>query len=120
MTEWRRIDHVLLTIPPGAESKAREFYGTVLGLSEMPKPESLREHGGLWFRVGDDELHLGVEAGDDRSKRHPAFEVTDVEEMRAHLEAHDVETFDEPPIPGRERFSFRDPFGNRIELLAYC
>lgn len=117
MFDWTRLDHVLLTIPTGSEDDAREFYGDVLGLDEIPKPDSLAEHGGLWFRVGDDQIHLGTEDRQPPSKRHPAFEITDVEAARAHLEDVGIETTDEPPIPGRDRFSFRDPFGNRIELL---
>lgn len=114
----RRLDHVQLCIPPDSEREACEFYTTVLGLDEIPKPEPLRANGGLWFRAGDVELHLGVEDVDSPlSKHHPAFEVGDIEDARVQLEGHGVAVSDETPIPGRERFSFRDPFGNRIELF---
>ncbi len=119
MIDWYRVDHVQLPVPPETEADAREFYGSLLGFEEIPKPMSLRSNGGLWFRAGDVELHLGVEEPARRSKRHPAFEVGAIDEARSHLEANGVETRDEKRIPGRERFSFRDPFGNRIELLAY-
>ena len=55
------IDHVQLAIPPGGEERARWFYGQVLGLVEVPKPEALRGRGGLWFQAGPVQLHLGVE-----------------------------------------------------------
>jgi catechol 2,3-dioxygenase-like lactoylglutathione lyase family enzyme len=118
MIDWKRLDHVQLCIPPNAEGEAREFYALVLDLEEIPKPEALRANGGLWFRVGDVELHLGVEDVDaPLSKRHPAFEVANVARARTYLENRGVEIRDETPIPGRERFSFRDPFGNRLELF---
>lgn len=118
MIDWRRLDHVQLCIPPGTESEAREFYGDVLGFDEIPKPDSLRATGGLWFRAGDVELHLGVEAVESPlSKRHPAVKVGNLDRARTRLVANGVAVSDEIPIPGRDRFSFRDPFGNRLELL---
>lgn len=117
MIQWRRIDHVQVTIPPGELDAAREFYGDVLGLTPTKQPDSFGDTDTMWYRAGDVEIHLGVEDSNERSRRHPAFEVTDVAAARERLEAHGVETVDEPPIPGRDRFTFRDPFGNRIELL---
>ena len=113
----RRLDHVQVCIPRGAEERAREFYGRLLGLEEVEKPEALRGNGGMWYSVADVQLHVGVEDAVAPSKRHPAFEVENVEGVRAYLEGHGVRTRDEPDIPGVRRFSFFDPFGNRIELL---
>ena len=53
-----RIDHVQVAAPPGCEAAAREFYGGLLGLRELEKPESLRARGGVWF----EQLHVGVVA----------------------------------------------------------
>lgn len=117
MIGWRRIDHVQVTIPPGSMDAAHEFYGDVLGLSEHDQPDSFGEGDTVWFRGGDVEIHLASEISEERSRRHPAFEVTGVAAARVRLESHGIETADEPKVPGRERFSFRDPFGNRIELL---
>jgi len=117
MIQWRRIDHVQVTIPPGEVDAAREFYGEVLGLTPIDQPDSFGDTDSLWYRAGDVEIHLGVEASDEGSRRHPAFEIANVAAARDRLESRGIETFDEPRIPGRERFSFRDPFGNRIELL---
>ncbi|HET8906025.1 MAG TPA: hypothetical protein VFN11_03570, partial [Ktedonobacterales bacterium] len=55
------LDHVQLTMPRGAEEQARAFYGGALGLDEIPKPPALAARGGLWFRCGAQEVHLGVE-----------------------------------------------------------
>jgi catechol 2,3-dioxygenase-like lactoylglutathione lyase family enzyme len=114
---FKRLDHVQLCIPPGAEETARAFYGGLLGLTEIDKPAPLRANGGLWFQIADIQLHIGVEANQTKSKRHPAFEVEDVAGVRRYLEAHGVPTRDEPQLAGIARFSFFDPFDNRIELM---
>lgn len=115
---FRRLHHVQLCIPQGEEEQARKFYGGILGLEEIPKPASLIANGGMWYKIGDIELHIGVEAMNvERSKRHPAFEVENLEQIRAYLQQQGVKTKDDIEIPGVKRFSFFDPFGNRIELL---
>lgn len=114
----RRLDHVQVCIPRGAEARAREFYGGLLGLEEVEKPEALRGNGGVWYAVPGAQLHVGVEEEVAPSKRHPAFDVEAAREVRGYLERSGVRTRDEPDIPGVvHRFSFLDPFGNRIELL---
>ncbi|HEX8422028.1 MAG TPA: VOC family protein [Pyrinomonadaceae bacterium] len=113
----KRLNHVQLCVPPDAEGAAREFYGTLLGLREIEKPAPLRANGGLWFEVADIQLHIGVERDQSKSKRHPAFEVEDIKAVRSYLEANGVRTKDEISLAGIERFSFFDPFDNRIELL---
>ncbi len=114
---FKRLDHVQLCIPPGAENRAREFYAGLLGLAEIEKPAPLKSRGGLWFEIADIQLHLGAETGAAKSKRHPAFEVEDAGAVREFLEANGVRTRDEPQLEGVRRFSLFDPFDNRIELL---
>ena len=113
----KRLDHIQVCIPIGREERAREFYTTVLGLEEIEKPEALKQNGGLWFRLADIELHIGVEPNPAQSKRHPAFEVEDLERIKEYLRKRDVRTQEETPLPGVKRFSFFDPFGNRFEFL---
>ena len=116
--QFKRFDHVQVCIPRGTEDRARDFYGRLLGLEEIEKPEVLKKNGGMWYGVADVQLHVGVEETVAPSKRHPAFDVVDAKGVRAYLEGHGVRTRDEPDIPGVvHRFSFFDPFGNRIELL---
>jgi catechol 2,3-dioxygenase-like lactoylglutathione lyase family enzyme len=115
--QFKRFDHVQVCIPVGAEDRAREFYGGLLGLAEIEKPEALRKNGGLWYSIANVQLHVGAEDVVAPSKRHPAFEVEEVNSVRAYLEGHGVRTKNEEEIPGQRRFSFFDPFGNRIELL---
>lgn len=113
----KRLDHVQLCVPRGAEGAAREFYGGLLGLKELAKPEPLCANGGLWFEIADVQLHIGVEDAAAKSKRHPAFEVERAGAIRKFLEENGVRTRDEPDIDGVTRFSFFDPFDNRIEFL---
>lgn len=113
----KRLDHVQICILIGEENKARDFYGNVLGLREIEKPEALELNGGLWFEIADIQLHIGIEEAQSKSKRHPAFEVEDLEATRKYLQEHDVCIKEETKIPNINRFSFLDPFGNRIEFL---
>lgn len=114
-----RLNHVQITIPRGAEAEGRAFYCGVLGLPEIDKPASLAGRGGFWLQVGPQQVHVGVEDGVDRTltKAHVAYEVDDVAAWRARLTERGIEIGDSAPIPGFERFEFRDPFGNRVELI---
>jgi catechol 2,3-dioxygenase-like lactoylglutathione lyase family enzyme len=113
------IDHVQITVPAEAVADARAFYCGLLGLREVEKPAALRGRGGFWLQVGDRQVHVGTEAGVERraTKAHVAYAVTDVAAWRSRLAAAGVEAIDTVPIPGYERFEFRDPFGNRVEMI---
>ena len=113
------IDHVQITIPAGSEELARDFYCGFLGLSEVEKPESLKGRGGLWLRAGDRQVHIGTEDGVDRraTKAHVAYAVTDLAVWRTRLTAAGIEILEGIPIPGCDRIEFRDPFGNRVEMI---
>lgn len=113
----KRLDHVQLCIPVGDEPRARDFYGRVLGFVEIEKPAALKENGGLWFQVADIQLHIGVEDAAVKSKRHPAFEVEGLDEIREYFGQQQIEIKEETPLAGLKRLSFYDPFGNRIELM---
>ena len=113
----KRLNHVQLCIPIGEEEKAREFYTRVLDLEEIEKPAALKPNGGLWFKIADIQLHIGVEDAQGKSKRHPAFEVENIEQIRQYLQENGVRTKDETSVPGMKRFSFFDPFDNRIEFM---
>jgi catechol 2,3-dioxygenase-like lactoylglutathione lyase family enzyme len=115
-----RMNHVQISVPVNSEDEVRRFYSGVLGLREVPKPAALQQRGGLWLDVGNDQLlHFGTEDVVDRaaSKRHVAFEVIDLNEARRELEAAGIRVVESIPIPGCDRFEFRDPFGNRVELM---
>ena len=112
-----RIDHVQVAAPAGGEGAARAFYGDLLGLAELPKPQRLRARGGVWFAVGGQQLHVGIEGSFAAARKaHPALAVPragDLSALAAKLEAAGrAVTWDGP------RFYVEDPFGNRVELLA--
>jgi catechol 2,3-dioxygenase-like lactoylglutathione lyase family enzyme len=115
----RGIHHVQITVPVGAEDAARRFYCQALGLPEIEKPPGLAGRGGLWLQVGDRQVHIGVEDGADRTatKAHVAYEVADLAAWKARLAALGIEVWAGIPIPGHDRFEFRDPFGNRVEFI---
>lgn len=112
------LDHVQVAMPPGEEAAARAFYTGILGLEEIPKPDSLAARGGAWFRGGSMELHLGVEQ-DFRPARkaHPAFRVKNLPALEQHVIAAGLSPVPDAPIGGRSRFFLHDPFGNRLEFL---
>lgn len=114
-----RVHHVQITIPKNTEDAARAFYCDVLGLPEIEKPDSLKGRGGFWVQLGDVQVHIGTEDGFDRltTKAHIAYQVNDVGYWREKLLAHHIQIADSVPIPGYDRFEFRDPFGNRVEFI---
>lgn len=118
------LDHVQVAAPPESEGEARRFYGDLLGLEETEKPPLLAARGGVWFRAGDGELHVGVTEGFlPAAKAHPALRVSSREALarladelgRAGVE---VAWADPDEIPGTARLHVRDPWGNRLELVA--
>jgi catechol 2,3-dioxygenase-like lactoylglutathione lyase family enzyme len=117
-----QLDHLQIAAPRACEAEARAFYGRLLGLNELQKPANLQRRGGLWFAVGDRQLHIGVEeAFAPARKAHPAFRWADDGELRAVAarlcEAGVPVQWDEE-LPGVRRFFSSDPWGNRLEFLA--
>jgi len=114
-----RVHHAQITVPIGAEDEARGFYCDFLGLEEIPKPESLQGRGGFWVEVDAFQIHVGVEENFHRreTKAHLAFQVNNLTAWRLRLEAIGKSIIEGVPIPGYDRFEFRDPFGNRVEFL---
>lgn len=112
-----RIAHVNLSIDD--VEAARHFYGEVLGLASLPRPADAGR-AGCWFSLGDMELHLSQEERADNagSKRHVAFEVKDLDALRAHLLAAGAPIDEGHPMAGVRRFFARDPAGNRLEFYV--
>lgn len=113
------LDHVQVSMPLGGEADARRFYGRLLGLREIPKPEALAARGGAWFECGVLQIHLGVE--DDfrpAKKAHSALRVEQFDVLLLSLREAGVEVREDYSIPGVCRAFAFDPFGNRIELVA--
>ena len=111
------IDHVQVAAPQGCEAEARAFYGTLLGLEELPKPEPLASRGGCWFRAGAQELHVGVEEPfAPARKAHPGLVVARLDALAARLAGEGIAVDWDETIPGTKRFHAADPFGNRLEF----
>ena len=110
-----------LAAPPGCESEARRFFGGLLGLEELEKPEPLQARGGAWFALeGGGQLHVGVEEPfAPARKAHPAFRVArgDLPTLAARFEAAGERVEWDDSLPGVRRFYTADPWGNRLELL---
>jgi catechol 2,3-dioxygenase-like lactoylglutathione lyase family enzyme len=111
------IDHVQVAAPAGCEAQARAFYGGLLGMEELEKPESHRARGGCWFRAGDHELHVGVEEPfAPARKAHPGLVVDDLAGLVARLRSAGIEVAADDAMADVERAHLADPFGNRLAL----
>jgi catechol 2,3-dioxygenase-like lactoylglutathione lyase family enzyme len=115
-----RLQHTTIPMPAGANDEARRFYGGVLGLDEKPVPPALNADRIVWFSVSEDGDELHVLAHDDfepnLNGQHLCLVVDDLEEIRQALVGDGIEIGSEPDIHNRPRFSFRDPFGNKVEI----
>ena len=115
-----RLHHVNVTVPKSLEDAAKHFYGVVMGLEEVPKPESSRGRGGAWYQLGSMQLHLSLEEPLHQeciSKRHVCYTVNNLAEAEERFRQAGVEIVpDDQPTPGWSRFYVRDPGGNRLEI----
>lgn len=97
----------------------REFYGVLLGLTEVAKPPELATRGGVWFRGTGYELHVGVEHPfSPARKAHPAFLIDDLDALSDRLRQAGYDVTWDADFPGYRRFHVADPHGNRVEILA--
>lgn len=115
------LDHVQIAAPPGCEAEARRFFGDLLGMRELEKPEPLRSRGGAWFALGDRQLHIGVETPFAPSlKAHPGFRVdaAELDALAQRLAAAGAPVDWDDSLPGVRRLYTADPWGNRLELLT--
>jgi catechol 2,3-dioxygenase-like lactoylglutathione lyase family enzyme len=99
------------------EAATKEFYGSVLGLEQVPKPATSRQSG-AWYQIGPTQLHLSVEDGERvLSSSHVCFTVDDLDAAEKGFRAAGVEIIPDPrPAPGSPRFYVRDPGGNYLEI----
>ncbi|HEU4964302.1 MAG TPA: VOC family protein [Bacilli bacterium] len=112
------LDHVQVAAPVGTEAEMRKFFGELLGMRELEKPEALKKNGGAWFQCGAQQLHVGVEQEFAPAKKaHPAFLVDNIRELREHLIANGVTVKDDKNITDVMRFFIADPWGNRLEFM---
>ena len=115
------LDHVQIAAPEGCEEVARSYFGGLLGLAEIEKPEPLRTRGGVWFALGERQLHVGVEAEfEPARKAHMALRlgVAELDQLAESLAAAGMPVTWDDALAGEHRFYSEDPWGNRIEFLA--
>ena len=87
-----RLDHAALIISDPERSRA--FYVGVLGLEEVPRPETF-EFPGLWLQIGEQQLHLIGEVEDGRAKQvHPGFRADELASGYAGHFAIEVDDLD--------------------------
>jgi catechol 2,3-dioxygenase-like lactoylglutathione lyase family enzyme len=100
------INHVVLEV--GDLDQALEFYGALFHF----KLRNRTDHN-AFIDLGDQfiQLSLGKTQGPD-DRRHFGFVVDDREPVRQAMEKLGIKSIN-------ERLNFRDPWGNRIELVAY-
>lgn len=131
MALLKRVDHLNVQVPPEKEQEAIRFYGEILGLKRLKKPDSLGP-AGAHFCISEDpwyELHLGVARGATQAdvnkslRNHLGFQVDDLDEARARFAAEGIEVEEATAAYSQERdfhqeriFIF-DPGGNRLEIL---
>jgi catechol 2,3-dioxygenase-like lactoylglutathione lyase family enzyme len=115
-----QLSHVNVTVPTSIEEAAKHFYGSVMGLQEVPKPEESKGRGGAWYQLGAVQLHLSREdrlIDNQASKRHVCYLVHDLTAAEQHFREAGVEVMpDDLPVSGCPRFYLHDPGGNRIEI----
>jgi lactoylglutathione lyase len=101
------INHVALEV--ANVEAAVEFYGAIFELRGID-----REPGMVFIDIGDQFLALsqGPSQPPDR-ERHFGLVVDDKPATRVALQAHGVEILASP------RLDFRDPWGNRVQIVDY-
>lgn len=118
------LHHVSLSVTDLTRAKA--FYGTVLGLPELPRPDF--DFAGAWYAAGDRQIHLivhpptrtlrGTTAIEGRDG-HFALRVADFDATVAHLRGQGITCIErrENATPWAQVY-LTDPDGNVIELHA--
>ena len=116
-----KLHHVNVTVPAALEGAARNFYGVLMGLEQIEKPDGPRKYIGAWYQLGESQLHLSVEDGprNEVSNRHVCYSVVDIPGALAAFRSAGVEVISEEQlVNGGSRFFVRDPAGNLIEITA--
>jgi catechol 2,3-dioxygenase-like lactoylglutathione lyase family enzyme len=133
MAMLKRVDHLNVQVPPEKEDEAKHFYGEILGLSQLTKPDNLGRSGAHYCLSEEPwyELHLGIARGasvadiglNQALLNHLGFQVDDLAAARQAFEAAGIEISEADPARSeerdfyQERFFVRDPGGNQLEIM---
>ncbi len=117
----RGAHHVSISV--GDIERSCAFYGDLLGLEEIERPDF--GFPGTWYQAGTIQLHLivappSIDTGQKPAKLTPvaghlAFEVEDYDVMRDRLEAAGLETIGLGKEVGQ--LFVQDPDGNTLEFI---
>lgn len=116
-----KLQHVNVTVPTSLEEAAKIFYGDLLGLKQIEKPDGPRKYVGAWYQMGESQLHLSLEdePRNHESNRHVCYAVADVATALSTFRMAGVEVVSEEQLAnGGARFFVRDPAGNLIEITS--
>lgn len=83
-----------VSVPTQDLERSARFYEDVLGLTRLPRPPFTI--GGIWYRIGDRQIHVVVHPGAnfrtekpvDNDDVHFAVHTADFEAARSNLESH--------------------------------
>ena len=123
MIELVRLHHVSFAIKDLAAS--RRFFGEVLGLSEIERPNF--NFAGAWYALGDRALHLIEDAGSGHEAAaglsrsdHTALEVADMSAVTGSLEGAGI-AFQRGTNDalGFQQVFCSDPDGHTIEFICF-
>lgn len=122
MIKINRMMHTGLIIADLARSRA--FYENILGFTPNPNRPNFGFEG-VWYDIGANQVHLMVVPNPYADVVHPehggrdihiAFDVDDVEQVRAELEKAGIPY--SMSKSGRAALFCRDPDGNALEFSA--
>lgn len=116
-----KLQHVNVTVPASLEEAAKTFYGELLGLQQIEKPDGPRKYVGAWYQMGESQLHLSIEdlARNQESNRHVCYSVSDIASALSTFRTAGVEVVSEEQlVNGGSRFFVRDPAANLIEITS--
>lgn len=129
-----KFDHPALLVSD--VEKSRYFYGQILGLQEVSRPERF-DFPGAWYQLGQQQLHLVGEKNAERVAQvnpgynrdelarghctHIAFEVPDLQAAMQHLHAHNIEIVGgpRPRGDGVQQMYICDPDGYVVEIFTW-
>ena len=118
--QFSQIQHCSLVVE--SLERAAAFYRDVLGLTEIQIPSTFKPAGlkVRWFCLGSQQIHL-LEGHENQpnAQHHIALQLDDAKAARVWMKAKGVEIQETVLIPGADRFFFRDPDDNLIEIIEW-
>ena len=98
--------------------RARDFYGRILGLKEVPR-RGVKGSDGAWFQVGPSQINLiRRDKREPDSPRHFGICVDSIRAARKALQEEGIEMTETTQVGNINRFFFADPDGNRLEIVC--